>query len=89
MVNMMFNFALCSESRDVTISDIAKIRTEKPVAIWHPVPPAPPPLILLYKLSTIVSNLLCANSSLTLVLIRKQKPHQYHLLKIVLHRNAY
>ena len=33
MVNMMFNFALCSESRDVTISDIAKIRTEKPVAI--------------------------------------------------------
>ena len=76
---MMYNFVFWSESCDVTLSDIGKKETEKPVAIWHPAPPAPPLLILLYKLSTIVSNLFCANSSLTLFLIRKQKPNQYHL----------
>ena len=33
MVNMMYNFFFCSESRDVTLSDIGKIKTEKTVAI--------------------------------------------------------
>ena len=43
MVNMMYNFVLPTESGDLTLSDIGKRDTEKPVAVWHPVPPAPPP----------------------------------------------
>jgi hypothetical protein len=37
---------LPTESHDVTFIDIEKIKTEKPVAVLHPVPPAPPLLIL-------------------------------------------
>jgi hypothetical protein len=43
MVNMMYNFVFPTESRDVTLSDVGKIETVKPVAVWHPVLPAPPP----------------------------------------------
>jgi hypothetical protein len=43
MVNMMYIFVFPTKSRDVTLSDIGKIETEKHVAVWHPVPPAPPP----------------------------------------------
>ena len=43
MVNMMYNCVFPTESRDVKLSDIGKIETEKPVAVWHPVPPTPPP----------------------------------------------
>ena len=43
MVNMMVLFCFSTESRDVTLSDIGKIETEKHVAVWHPVLPAPPP----------------------------------------------
>jgi hypothetical protein len=31
MVNMMYNLVFPTESRDVTLSDIGKIETEKPV----------------------------------------------------------
>ena len=40
---MMYNFVFPTESRDATLRDIGKIETEKPVAVWHPVPPTPPP----------------------------------------------
>jgi hypothetical protein len=32
---MMYNFVFPTESRDVTRSDIGKIETEKPVAVWQ------------------------------------------------------
>ena len=40
---MMYNFVLPTESGDLTLSDIGKRETEKPVAVCHHVLPAPPP----------------------------------------------
>jgi hypothetical protein len=33
MVNMLYNFVFPTESRDLTLSDIGKIETEKPVVV--------------------------------------------------------